>query len=153
MPAIKERLEQDIVSALKAGEKKRLGALRLIKAAIQKRELDERSGLDETQIMAVLKTMVKQRTESIDQFRRAGRQDLLEQEEFERGEIRKFMPAPPSEAEMEQWIERAIADAGAESPSDMGRVLGKIAALSAGRPLDMKLASQKVGERLRTANR
>ncbi len=149
MPPIKERLAQDLVAALKAGEKKRLGVLRLIKAAIQKRELDERAELDEPQLMAVLKTMVKQRAEAIDQFRQAGRQDLLEQEEFERGEIEKFMPAPPSEAEMEQLIQQAIADVGAESPGDMGRVMGKIAALAAGRPLDMKLASQKVGEKLR----
>ena len=152
MPSTKERLEQELVAALRAGEKKRLGILRLIKAAVQKREIDERAELDEPRVLAVLKTMVKQRAESIDLFRRASRHDLLEQEEFEREEIEKFMPTPPSETEIEQLIQQAIADAGAEKPSDMGRVMGKIATLAAGRHLDMKLASQKVGEKLRAAS-
>ena len=110
---LKKRIQDEMKAAMKAREKRRLGIIRLILAAVKQREVDERIELDDTQILAVLDKMVKQRRDSIDQFEKAGRTDLAEQEAFEIGVLKEYLPEAMSEEEIAALIKEAIASTGA----------------------------------------
>ena len=145
--SLKQRLTDDMKAAMKGGEKERLGVIRLANAAIKQREVDERVTLDDAQVLAVLEKMVKQRRDSITQFRAAAREDLASQEEFELGVLQGYLPEPVGEAELEAIVARAIADAGATNPKDMGKVVGLVKPQVAGRA-DMGQVSALVRRKL-----
>lgn len=131
--SLKDRVQDDMKAALRAKDKQRLSAIRLILAAIKQREVDERIELNETQTLVVLEKMIKQRRESLGQYQAAGRQDLAAQEAFEIELIQSYLPAPLSEVELDELIARAIAATGAQSVRDMGKVMAVIKDQAQGR--------------------
>ena len=145
--SLKERLTTDMKTAMKAGEKDRLGVIRLVNAAIKQREVDERIVLDDTQVLAVLEKMLKQRKDSVAQYEAAAREDLAAVERYEIGVIQAYLPAQLSASEIEAIVARAIADSGATSAKDMGKVVGLIKPQLAGRA-DMGQVSALVKRRL-----
>ena len=120
------QLQDEMKTAMKSGDKRRLGVIRLILAAIKQREVDERIELDDTQVLAVLDKMVKQRRDSVEQFEKAGRTELADQEKYEIGVIQEYLPAQLSEDEISALITEAIAATGAQSMKDMGKVMGML---------------------------
>ena len=144
---LKQRIQSDMKAAMKAGEKRKLGVIRLILAAIKQREVDERVELDDTQILAVLDKMLKQRRDSIEQYTKANREDLAEQERFEVGICQQYMPAALSEDELIALVDQAIADTSAASMQDMGKVMGQVKPKAQGRA-DMGAVSKLVKGRL-----
>ncbi len=134
-------------ASLKAGDKRRLGTIRLILAAIKQREVDERVEVDDQQVLAVLDKMVKQRRESIAQYEKAGRDDLAQQESFEVGVIQEYLPDALSEEEIITLIDEAIAASGAGSIRDMGKVMGQLKPKMQGRA-DMGAVSSLVKQKL-----
>lgn len=124
MSELKKRIQDATIQAMKSGEKDRLAALRLISSSMKQIEVDERIELDDARILAILDKMVKQRRESIAQFKTAGRDDLISKENFEIDVIQEFLPQALSEAEIEEIINQAIAQTGASSIKDMGKVMG-----------------------------
>lgn len=147
MPLL-ERLQTEMVTAMKAKDEGRLGALRLIKAALKKQEIDSMKALDEAAEMGVLNTLVKQRRESIDVFRKNGREDLATREEAELAIIEGYLPASVSEEEIDQAVADAIAETGASGPKGMGAVMKAVGAKLAGRRVDNRVVSEKVKARL-----
>lgn len=143
MSELKARLQADMKSAMKAGEKDRLGVIRLIMAAVKQREVDERIELDDAEIIAVLDRMTKQRRESIAQYESAGRDDLAAVEKAEIGVIQQYLPQSLSEAEIDDLIRAAIAETGAEGIGGMGKVMAVIKAPMQGRA-DMSRVSARV---------
>ena len=123
---LKSRIQDEMKSALKAGDKRRLGVIRLLLAAIKQREVDERIELDDNQVLAVLDKMVKQRRDSLQQYEQAGRTELAEQEAFEIGVLQEYLPAALSDAEVTAMIAEAISATGASSLRDMGQVMGQL---------------------------
>jgi hypothetical protein len=123
---LKQRIQDDMKSAMKSGDKRRLGVIRLIMAAIKQREVDERIELDDEQVLAVLDKMVKQRRDSITQYEQAGRDELAEQEKFEIEVLQEYLPEALSAEEITDLVKQAIADSGAESMRDMGKVMGQL---------------------------
>ena len=144
---LKERITEDMKSALRAGEKERLGTIRLALAAIKQREVDERITLDDGQVLAVLEKMIKQRREAITQFQAGGRADLVAKESAEVSILEAYLPARLSEAELDQLIAGAIASTGAASPKDMGKVIAAVKSQAQGRA-DMGAVSARVKEKL-----
>lgn len=144
---LKDTLQQDMKTAMRAADKRRLGVIRLINAAIKQREVDERIELDDTQVIAVLDKMAKQRRESLEQFEKAGRQDLADQETFELDTLKTYLPEQLSETDIDSMIEAAIAATGAASIKDMGKVMGQLKDKLAGRA-DMGTVSGKIKARL-----
>jgi hypothetical protein len=145
--SLKARLSDDMKQALRAGDKSRLSTLRMALAAIQQREVDERVELDDVQVMAVLEKMIKQRRESAAQYRSGGREELAAKEETEIGDLAAYLPEPLSEQELDDLIVQVIADTGAQSMRDMGKVMGQVKQLAEGRA-DMGAVSAKVKTRL-----
>jgi uncharacterized protein YqeY len=145
--SLKQQLTDDMKAAMKGGEKDRLGVIRLVNAAIKQREVDERIVLDDAQVLAVLEKMLKQRKDSVTQYEGAGREDLASIERYEIGVIQAYLPAQLSAAEVEAIIVKAIADSGAASAKDMGKVVGLIKPQVAGRA-DMGQISQLVKQKL-----
>ena len=141
------RLQDDMKTALKGGEKERLGVIRLILAAIKQREVDERIVLDDAEIITVLDRMTKQRRESISQFQSAGRTDLADKEEFELTILQTYLPTPLSDTELDQLIASAISDSSANSIRDMGKVMAIIKPKAQGRA-DMSALSARVKAQL-----
>ena len=144
---LKLRIQDDMKVAMKAADKRRLGTVRLILAAIKQREVDERMELDDTQILAVLDKMVKQRRDSIEQYTKADREDLAEQERYEVGVCQQYLPEALAEDELIALVNAAIATTGAASMRDMGKVMGEIKPKAQGRA-DMGAVSQLVKQRL-----
>ena len=144
---MRDRILDDVKSAMRARAKERLGVLRLITAAIKQREVDERITLDDAGVLQVLDKMVKQRRDSEAQYRGAGREDLAAQEAFELGILGEYLPAPLSEAELAALIEGAIASTGAAGMKDMGKVMGALRPQVQGRA-DMAAVSAAVKRRL-----
>jgi hypothetical protein len=144
--SLKDRVQDDMKAALRAQDKQRLGAIRLILAAIKQREVDERIELNDAQVLAVLEKMTKQRRESLAQYQSAGREDLAAQEAFEIDLIQTYLPAPLSEADLEALIAHAIAATGAQSVRDMGKVMALIKEQAQGRA-DMAVVSARVKAR------
>ena len=122
--SLKQQLTDDMKTAMKAGEKERLGVIRLINAAIKQREVDERIELDDAAVLAVLEKMVKQRKDSISQYEAAKREDLAAVERAEMAVIETYLPAKLGEAEVLAAIKDAIAQTGASGPADMGKLMG-----------------------------
>lgn len=145
--SFKTQLTDDMKTAMKAGEKERLAVIRLINADIKRREVDERIELDDTQVLAVLEKMVKQRKDSISQFEAAGRTDLADIEKAEMAVIEAYLPAKMSEAEIQVAVDAAIAATGAAAPADMGKVMGMLKPQLAGKA-DMGLVSQLIKKSL-----
>lgn len=145
--ALKTRISEDMKSAMKAQDKPRLGVIRLILAAIKQQEVDTRTELDEATVLAVLDKMVKQRRESIKQYTDAGRTDLAEQEEFELGIIQDYLPQQLSEDELLALIQQGMAETGAASVRDMGKVMNWIKPKAQGRT-DMGKLSGMIKARL-----
>ena len=147
MPSTKDRLQDAVKTALKAGDRARLGVLRMVMAAIKQREVDSRETLDDAAVLSILEKMVKQRQDAITQFDRGGRNDLVAKETAEIDVIRAYLPEPLDETAVAALIETAISDTGAAAPSDMGRVMAEIKKNAAGR-VDMGQVSQLVRARL-----
>ena len=145
--SLKAQILDDIKNAMRAQDRERLGALRLISAAIKQIEVDERIELNDAQVLAVLDKMVKQRRESLEQFEKAGREDLAAKERFELGMIQAYMPEPLSAEELTALIQSAIAQLGASSIRDMGPVMNALREQVQGRA-DMKAVSQAVKAQL-----
>jgi uncharacterized protein YqeY len=144
---LKQRIQEDVTAAMRAKDKPRLSALRLVTAAIKQLEVDSRSELDDSQVLSVLEKMLKQRRDSFEQYSDAGRTDLADQERFEIDLIEAYMPeALPAEA-LEGLIDAAIAEAGASSMRDMGKVMGLLKSRVQGRA-DMAAVSAAVKARL-----
>ncbi len=122
--SLKQQLTDDMKAAMKAGDKHRLGVIRLVNAAIKQREVDERIELDDAAVLAVLEKMVKQRKDSVTQYEAAGREDLAVIERDEIVVIEAYLPAKLGEAEIQAAIDAAIAETGASGPADMGKLMG-----------------------------
>ncbi len=131
--SLKAQLTEDMKIAMKAGEKDRLGVIRLINAAIKQREVDERIEMTDALVLAVLEKMLKQRKDSISQFEAAAREDLVAIERYEVGVIQAYLPAQMSEAEVEAAVVASIAESGATGPQDMGKVMAVLKPKVAGR--------------------
>lgn len=131
--ALKTELTEAMKTAMKSGEKDRLGTIRLMLSALKQVEVDERIELDDTRIITILDKMLKQRRESIEQFEKAGRNDLTEIEQAEIDVIQTFMPQALSDTEIETIINEAISTTGAASIKDMGKVMGIVKPKMAGR--------------------
>lgn len=143
MSALKARLTDDMKLAMKSGDKSRLGVIRLLLAAIKQKEVDERITLSDEDVLAILVKQSKQRRESIDQFKTAGRDDLVKTEQFELEVIETYLPAKLSEAEIRQIITDAIAATGAQGVAQMGAVMNVVRTKVAGRA-DLAAVSQWV---------
>ena len=144
---LKTQLTDDMKTAMKAGEKERLGVIRLVNAAIKQKEVDERIELDDAQVLAVLDKMVKQRRDSVSQYDAAGREDLAGIERAEIAVIEHYLPAKLSEAEIVDIVDGAIRDSGATGPADMGKLMGVLKPRLAGKA-DMGEVSAIVKRRL-----
>lgn len=145
--SLKDRIQDDMKTAMRAKDKNRLGAIRLILASIKQREIDERIALDDAETVAVLDRMAKQRRESITQYRDAQRDDLADKEAFELDIIQTYMPAALSEEELDALIAQAIARENAQSMRDMGKVMAALKSQIQGRA-DMAAVSARVKARL-----
>jgi uncharacterized protein YqeY len=145
--SLKQQLTDDMKTAMKGGDKHRLGVIRLMLAAIKQREVDERIELDDAQTLAVLEKMLKQRKDSVTQYDAAGRIDLADVERAEMGVIEGYLPAKLSAAEIDALIDAAIAQTGASSARDMGKVVGVVKQQAAGRA-DMAQVSSRIKARL-----
>ena len=145
--SLKERITEDMKGAMRAGEKDRLSTIRLILAAIKQREVDERISLDDSQVLAVLEKMVKQRRESIAQFSSGGRADLVAKESVVFCILQSYLPAQLTDSELEQLIAEAVRSSGATSLKDMGKVMGILKPQVQGRA-DMGVLSARIKQQL-----
>ena len=145
--SLKQRLTDDMKTAMKAGEKDRLATIRLINAAIKQKEVDERVEMDDACVLAVLEKMVKQRKDSIEQFDKAGREDLSVIERAEMAIIAQYLPEKMGEDEIKAAIEAAVAETGASGPADMGKLMGVLKPRLAGQA-DMGEVSKLIKQRL-----
>ncbi len=143
MSALREQISNDMKQCMKSGDKARLLTIRGILAAIKQIEIDTRQAPDDAQVLAVLNKLVKQRKDSIAQFTQAGRTDLAEVEQFELTVLQHYLPEGLSEAQIEQMIAEAIADSGAKSPADMGKVMALVKPKMAGLA-DMGVVSARI---------
>ncbi|HUL14411.1 MAG TPA: GatB/YqeY domain-containing protein [Terriglobales bacterium] len=143
-----EQIQTDIVAAMKAKDELRLSVLRMVKAAVQLKEVEKMRKLDGTESIQILQTLVKQRKESIEQFTKGNRPELAEKETKELAIIEGYLPAGASEGEMDAAIEKAIAETGANSMKQMGAVVKAAKAALEGKTVDGKLLSDRVRERL-----
>jgi len=141
--SLKEQITDDMKAAMRARDSVRLGAIRLLTAAMKQKEVDERVELDDAMVLAIIEKMVKQRKDSITQFEAGGRQDLADAEKVELAILSTYMPAALSDAEVQAEVAAAIAAAGAAGPQDMGKVMGVLKAKLAGRA-DMTAVSAQV---------
>jgi uncharacterized protein len=147
MPLL-DTVQKDMVSAMKSKDEARLGALRMIKAALKKQEIDSMKPLNEAAEMQVMNTMLKQRRESAEMFRKGGRDELAAKEEAEIHIIESYLPSAPTPAEMEEAVSAAIAETGATSPKQMGAVMKAVNAKLAGKRVDGKVLSELVKSKL-----
>ena len=145
--ALKTRINDDVKTAMRSKDKQRLGTLRLLTAAIKQIEVDQRIELDDDNIVAIIEKMLKQRKDSIEQFEKAGRNELAEIEIKEVAILKEFMPEQLSDAEVETLIDEAIAATGAEAMKDMGKVMGILKPKLAGKA-DMGAVSGKIKAKL-----
>ena len=145
--SLKEKITNDMKDAMKAGDKDRLGVIRLILSALKQREVDERIVLDDSQILSVLDKMLKQRRESVTQFAQGNRPDLVAKEEAEIKVIQAYMPTQLSDAELDAMVAEAVAQTGAASVKDMGKVMGILKPKVAGKA-DMSAVSAKIKAKL-----
>ena len=147
MPLL-EQIQKDLVTAMRAKDEARLSTVRMIKTALKKHEVDAMKPLDEATELQILNMLVKQRRESADMFRKGGREELAAKEESELQMIETYMPAAPSEEEVDAAIAAAVAETGAASAKDMGRVMKAANAILAGKRVDGKVLSDRVRAKL-----
>lgn len=145
--SLKERITDDMKAAMRAGEKERLAAIRMITAAIKQREVDERISLDDGQVLSVLEKMIKQRKESVVQFEAGNRPDLVAKETAEMTLLQTYLPAAMSETEIDALIGESIAATGAASIKDMGKVMNLVKSKAQGRA-DMAAVGAKIKAKL-----
>lgn len=145
--SLKDRIQDDMKTAMKARETARLGAIRLLMAACKQKEVDERIALDDAVIIAVIDKMLKQRRDSVAQYETANRMDLADKERFEMDVLSAYLPQALTEAEVDALIEQAVQDSGAASLADMGKVMGLLKPQMAGRA-DMGAVSARIKARL-----
>ena len=145
--SLKDKLQQDMKDALRGGDKRSLGIIRLILAAIKQREVDERIELDDAQVTSVLDKMAKQRRDSHEQYEKAGRADLAEQEAFELDMLKAYLPEQLGDTEIDTLIDEAIQATGASSMKDMGKIMGQLKPKLQGRA-DMGAVSGRIKDRL-----
>ena len=145
--SLKTRINDDVKAAMRGGDARRRDALRLLLAALKQREVDERKDLADADVVATIEKLIKQRRESIAQFEQGGRQDLVQNEQFELDLLKTYMPQALSDAEIAAAVAEAIAAAGAKSPSDMGKVMGVLKGKLAGKA-DMSKVSALVKAKL-----
>ena len=141
--SLKDRITEDMKALMRSGDKERLGGIRMVLAAIKQREVDERIQLDDSQVLAVLEKMIKQRRESISQFEAGGRADLVAKESAELSVLQAYLPAQLADAEVESLIRAAIASTGAASMKDMGKVMAAVKPQVQGRT-DMGALSARI---------
>jgi uncharacterized protein YqeY len=146
--SLTETIQKDIVTAMKAKDEMKLSVLRMVKAAFQLKEVDKMRKLDEQESIQLLQTLVKQRKESIDQFGKGGRQDLVDKEQKELTLLEAYLPAGASQAEMDGAVTKAIAETGANSIKQMGAVVKAAKTALEGKTVDGKALSDLVRERL-----
>lgn len=144
---LKDKLTEAMKEAMKSKEKERLAAIRLALSALKQVEVDERITLDDTRVLAILDKMIKQRRDSIAQYEQGGRQDLADQERFEIGVLSDFLPAALSEAEIEALIDSSIAETGAKTMADMGKLMNVLRPQLQGKA-DMGAVSARVKAKL-----
>lgn len=140
---LKKKMDQEMILAAKAKDKIRLSALRMLKSGLHNREIDLKRELNEAEFLQLLSAMVKQRKDSIEQFEKGGRTDLVEKEETELKVIQEFMPTPMSETELDAMIAEAIRETGAASVRDMGKVMATLMSKVTGKA-DGKMVGEKV---------
>ena len=145
--ALREKLNEDIKTAMKAREQEKLNALRLMLSAVKQREVDERITLDDAQITSVLEKMIKQRKESVVAFEKGGRADLVAKENAEIAVLQPYLPAQLSDAELDALIAEAISLTGAASIKDMGKVMGVVKSRAAGKA-DMGAVGARIKAKL-----
>jgi uncharacterized protein YqeY len=145
--SLRTRINEEMKSAMKARERERLDALRLLLAAVKQREIDERVTLDDAGVIAVIEKMIKQRKDSIAQYEKASRKDLADKEQYEIGVLEAYLPQQLSPAEIDAIVADAVASTGAKSPADMGKVMGVVKPKVAGRA-DMGKVSALVKAKL-----
>ena len=145
--SLRTQINEDMKTAMRAKEAHRLSAIRLLLAAIKQREVDERKELDDKEIVGVVEKMIKQRRESISQYEKASRADLVEAEKFELGVLQAYMPQQLSDAEIEAAVSAALAESGAQGMRDMGKVMAILKPQLSGRA-DMSAVSSMVKARL-----
>jgi uncharacterized protein len=146
--ALLEQIQKDIFQAMKARDEPRLGTVRMIKAALKKHEIDSMKPLDEATELQVMSTLIKQRREAADLYRKGNRPDLADKEEAELKLIESYLPAAPSDQEMNAAVDQALAETGATSAKQMGQVMKAAQAKLVGKRVDGKVLSEKVKARL-----
>jgi uncharacterized protein YqeY len=146
-PTLRDRITEDMKSAMRAKDAPRLSAIRMLQAAIKQKEVDERLTVDDAAVMSIVEKLIKQRKDSIEQFAKAGRNDLVEKEKAELDLLSGYLPQQMSDAELEVAVNAAIADSGAAGPQGMGKVMAVLKPRIAGRA-DMGKASAMVKQRL-----
>jgi uncharacterized protein YqeY len=144
---LKDRVTEDMKTAMRAGEKERLATIRLILSGIKQREVDERITLDDGQVLAVVEKMIKQRKEAISQFQAGGRADLVAKESAEIVILQTYLPEQLSDAELDTLIAEAMAATGASTIKDMGKVMGVVKAKAQGRA-DMAVVGTRIKQKL-----
>ena len=145
--SLRDKITEDMKNAMRSGDKERLGHIRMLQAAIKQREVDERITLDDAQVTSVVEKMVKQRREAIAQFETGGRADLVAKENAEIATLQAYLPAQLTEAEIDALIAEAIAQTGAASIKDMGKVMGVVKGKAAGK-VDMGVVGGRIKARL-----
>jgi uncharacterized protein len=145
--SLKDRITEDMKSAMRAKQSERLGAIRLLLAAIKQKEVDERVAVDDAAVLGIIEKLIKQRNDSIEQFEKAGRDDLAGKERAELQLLKEYLPQQMSDAELAAAIDAAIADSGATGPQAMGKTMALLKPRIAGRA-DMAKASLLVKQRL-----
>jgi hypothetical protein len=150
MPTLTERITTDLTAAMKAQDAPRLAVLRMAKAALMNKEIDKKSALDDAEAARVLQALVKQREDSVEQFQKASRQELVDKETAEIAVLKAYLPQEASDADVDAAVEQAIAETGAASVKDMGKAMkAALAALvAAGKPADGKRVNEAVKKRL-----
>jgi uncharacterized protein YqeY len=143
-----ERIQKDLTQAMKMKDELRLSVLRMVKTALKNKEIEKIRPLEDAEALQVLQTLVKQRRESVEQFTQGGRKDLADKETKEIAIIESYLPAAPSDAEISQAIEAAVAETGATSSKQMGAVIKAARARLEGKTVDGKALSDRVRERL-----
>jgi uncharacterized protein YqeY len=146
--ALIDEVSSAIADAMRRQDAARLGALRMLKAALMNREVEKSRGLDEAESRQVVSSLVKQRRDSIEQFANAGRQDLVDKETAEIAVLEQYLPPPVDAAALERAVADAIAETGAASPKDMGRVMKAAMARLAGQTVDGRLVNELVKKKL-----
>lgn len=145
---LQEKIQSHLADAMRSKDSLRLSVLRMMKAAVKNKEIDEMKTLDEGEVLAVLNTLVKQRKDSVEQFRKGGREELAQKEEAEIKIIEEYLPAAASEEDIRRAIEEAVQETGAASIKDMGKVMKAARERLAGKSVDGGRVSQLVKEKL-----